>query len=201
MKREESRRILIDATIQVIAREGWDKATTKAIAREADMNEVYIYRIFGDKEGLIVAAFEDLDRELKDALIENVDRLYASERGMKERCYDFFDRVWKFLLQNQPKCTAFLRYYYSPYFKKNSAEKHRELFDPIVLRIAPAFIKGSEPWLLLSHIMDIMLASAIKVFNKEVPENDPTEKHVFELVYASIEGRLVWSEKQTKLPH
>ena len=48
--RENYRELLIDAAICVVARDGLDRATTKAIAAAAACNEVYIYRNFGSKE-------------------------------------------------------------------------------------------------------------------------------------------------------
>ena len=64
MKQEEIRQRLIDGTIRVIAREGLDKATTKHIASETSVNEVYIYRCFENKEALFAKTFAALDEEL-----------------------------------------------------------------------------------------------------------------------------------------
>ena len=44
MRQEETRNTLINATIQVFARDGIDKATTKNLAAEAGLNEVYIHK-------------------------------------------------------------------------------------------------------------------------------------------------------------
>ena len=57
MKHHNVRDTLIDRTISVIASEGLDKTTTKAIVTGTDINEVYIYRKFENKEELLTRAF------------------------------------------------------------------------------------------------------------------------------------------------
>ena len=59
--RENYRELLLEAAVLVVSRDGLDHATTKAIAKEAACNEVYIYRNFGSKEGLLQAAFDRAD--------------------------------------------------------------------------------------------------------------------------------------------
>lgn len=60
MKSTAARRLpardrLIAAAAQVFARDGLTGATTRAIAREADVNEVTLFRHFGSKERLLAA--------------------------------------------------------------------------------------------------------------------------------------------------
>ena len=59
--KENYRELLIDAVVRVAAREGLDRTTTKLIAAEVPCNEVYIYRNFGSKDGLLQAAFNRTD--------------------------------------------------------------------------------------------------------------------------------------------
>lgn len=58
MKKERNaRQAFIEGTVRVVARDGLDKTTTKAIATEAGLSEAYIYRCFESKEALLCAAF------------------------------------------------------------------------------------------------------------------------------------------------
>jgi AcrR family transcriptional regulator len=50
-----ARQLLINAAARVFARDGLDGATTRAISREAGVNEVTLFRNFGTKEHLIEA--------------------------------------------------------------------------------------------------------------------------------------------------
>ena len=51
-----SRNKILDAALQVYAREGFRGATTKLIAQEAGVNEVTLFRKFGSKLALIEAS-------------------------------------------------------------------------------------------------------------------------------------------------
>ena len=57
MHTEEMRIKLIESTIHTISKVGVDRATTKLLAGNAGLNEVYIYRIFGGKDGLFNETF------------------------------------------------------------------------------------------------------------------------------------------------
>jgi AcrR family transcriptional regulator len=52
-RRPPARQLLLSAAARVFARDGLDGATTRAISREAGVNEVTLFRQFGTKEHLI----------------------------------------------------------------------------------------------------------------------------------------------------
>jgi len=54
-RRPPARQLLLSAAARVFARDGLDGATTRAISREAGVNEVTLFRQFGTKEHLIEA--------------------------------------------------------------------------------------------------------------------------------------------------
>jgi AcrR family transcriptional regulator len=54
-RRPPARQLLLSAAARVFARDGLDGATTRAISREAGVNEVTLFRHFGTKEHLIEA--------------------------------------------------------------------------------------------------------------------------------------------------
>lgn len=194
MKREEIRRSLIEGTIRVVAREGLDKATTKLLATEAGVNEVYIYRFFEGKEDLFASTFSKLDNELISKILNHLPIMEMTELDIVERCRLLFDRIWKYLLSNSDEWLCYTRYYYSPYFKKYSFEKHRRNYDVIVKVFEPAFVEGSDVWMILHSIMHIMLTSAVKVFQDDFSDNEKTAEHVFSLIYSGIKDKLVWTK-------
>ena len=71
--RENYREQLLDAAVLVVARDGLDHATTKAIAAEVACNEVYIYRNFGNKEDLLQAAFNRADIGFVQNVMKHID--------------------------------------------------------------------------------------------------------------------------------
>ncbi len=54
-RRPPARQLLLTAAARVFARDGLDGATTRAISREAGVNEVTLFRQFGTKEHLLEA--------------------------------------------------------------------------------------------------------------------------------------------------
>ena len=198
MKQDEFRQVLIDGTIHVIARDGIDKASAMQIETETGINAVYIYRCFKDKEDMFAKTFDFLDDELADAMMTNVSAMYVKNIEYEMRCRAFFAGVWQFLLSNREKCLAFVRYYYSPYFMKNSAEIHKKRFAPLVEKFGDAFRAESNIWMILNHIMNVMLDFAIKVHNGQMVPDDDYSEHVFRVVYRSVEQ---YFKREEVMPH
>lgn len=177
---------LIARTITVIANEGLDKTTTKAITTGTGINEAYIYRHFSDKNNLLSKTFDKLDDELVAKVMQHLPVMYMQELEYELRCRVFFEAVWKFLLSNREKCLAFVRYYYSPYFTKYSISVHKQRYKPLVEKFKDAFIDEADVWMILNHILNVMLDFAVKVHNGQMPSNDEYAEHVFRVIYASV---------------
>ena len=186
MKHYDVRNRLIDRTITVIAENGLDKTTTKAIVKGTDINEAYIYRYFSDKEDLLSHVFDTLDEELVAKVMQHLPVMYMRELEYELRCRVFFEAVWKFLLGNKEKCLAFVRYYYSPYFTKYSAESHKRRYVPVVEKFKEAFKDEADVWMILNHILNVMLNFAVKAHNGQLPKEDHYVEHVFLVIYASV---------------
>ena len=187
MKHQNVRNRLIENTIRIIAENGFDKTTTKAIVSGTDINEAYIYRDFSDKEDLFVKVFDQLDEELNAKLMQHLPVMYMSELEFEVRCRVFFTAVWKFLLGNKEKCLAFVRYYYSPYFSKYSADRHKQRYRSLVEKFSEAFIDEADVWMILNHILNVMLDFAVKVHNDHMSKEDSYSEHVFRVIYRSVE--------------
>ena len=195
MKHENVQEKLIDRTIQVIAVNGMDKTTTKAIAAGIGISEVYIYRHFANKEDLLSKAFDKLDCELIEKLTVHFPVLYTSGMSFENRLRFLFAEIWKFLLGNQEKCIAYVRYYYSPYFASHSVEAHKERFAPLVQKVDEGFLEEANTRMLMNYALGTMLSFAIKVFDGDVPNDADTAEHVFRVVYYAIKPYLKRKEE------
>ena len=186
MKYYDPRQGLIDATIGVIAREGLDKASTKLIGQAASINEAYIYRSFANKEDMFAKTFDFLDEELLHKTMELVDVMYMQELDFETRSRTYFFGLWEFLLSNRDKCLTYIRYFYSPYFTRFSADGHQARFAPLVQKFQGAFKDEANVWMILNHILNVIFDFAIKVHNGQMPEEDNYTEHVFRVIYASV---------------
>ena len=187
MSPQDMRERLMSRTISVIAIEGLDKTTTKAITTGTGINEAYIYRHFSDKTDLLSKAFDKLDNELVNKVMQHLPVMYMEELDYELRCRIFFDAVWKFLLGNKEKCLAFVQYYYSPYFNKYSAKSHELRYTQVVDKFRDAFKADADVWMILNHILNVMLDFAVKVHNERMSSEDNYAEHVFRVVYRSVE--------------
>lgn len=195
MKYYDPRQGLIDATIAVIAKEGLDKATTKLIGLAAATNEAYIYRTFEDKVDMFAKTFDFLDEELFHKTMEQIDVMYMQELDFETRCRTYFFGLWEFLLGGKDKCLTYIRYFYSPYFTKYSAESHKKRFDPLISKFKPAFKDEADVWMILNHILNVMFDFAVKVHNGQMSDSDNYAEHVFRVIYASVKQYFKNSEE------
>ena len=186
MKQDELRLRLIDGTIHVIAREGLDKASTKQIGLSTKINEAYIYRCFKDKEDMFAKAFDSLDNELANKILQHLPVMYMQDLEYELRCRVFYEAVWKFMLANKEHCLAFIQYYYSPYFTKYSVEAHKKRYVSVVEKFKDAFKDEADVWMILNHILNVMLDFAVKVHNGQMPSEDNYSEHVFRVIYQSV---------------
>ena len=186
MSPQDIRETLIARTISVIANDGLDKTTTKAITTGTGINEAYIYRYFAGKEDLLAKSFEKLDNELLETVMQELPVMSNSAYDFKTRGKMYFTAVWDFMLANKEHCIAYVRYFYSTYFTKYSADFHQQLFIPLVEKFSEAFIEEANVWMILNHILNVMLDFAVKVHNNQMPENDDYSEHVFRVIYESV---------------
>ncbi len=184
------RQRLIDSTIAVVAKDGLNKATTKAISLHSGVNEVYIYRNFDDKDHLLECAFGVLDDEMVGCITKYIPIMHMAEISIEERSWMFFSKFWQFLLGNKQKCSFFIKYYYSNFYDSYPWDLRAQKYEPIKAAIAPAFKEGVDVDRMFNHIFDVIFATVMKVLRGELPENDKTAQDLYELLFSSLENYL-----------
>lgn len=196
MTPKERRDMLIARTISVIAGQGLDKTTTKAITDGTGINEAYIYRYFVHKEDLLSKSFDLLDEELSEALMNYLPAMALSDFPKELRLKIFFSAIWKLILENKEKSLAYHQYFYSPYFAQYSAVSHGRRYHLFLRRFSEFFNEEADVWMLLSYLLNVAMSFAVKVFSGEMENNDQTEEFVFQLIYRSVSPYVKASEKE-----
>ena len=202
MKREaEVKELLVSNAIHIIAEGGFEKATTKELTHcggnlpDFKMNEVYIYRFFGSKERLYESAFLRLDSELFYAFRNEVRDIGGFEYDTKKKLYELFLKAWRFILGNEERCRCYVRYYYSIYFKDNSLEAHKKLFDEMIAEMTPIFKEEANVAAILHSVFTAMFDFAIRVYNGELEDNEINRSHIFNILYCMMATYFKESEK------
>jgi AcrR family transcriptional regulator len=71
---EQTRERIIDATRELLAREGYPQASVDEVARVADVARATVYYQFGSKKGLLQALVEDIQRRAgQEAVVDSVE--------------------------------------------------------------------------------------------------------------------------------
>ena len=91
------------------------------------------------------------------------------------------------MIAGREKCLAYIRYFYSPYFAKNSVEDHTQLYKPVLEAFSDAFRPEADVWMILNHILNVLLDFAIKVHIGQMPNTEDYSEHVFRVIYRSVE--------------
>ena len=196
MKKENMRQKLIESAIHVVAAEGIHKATTKAISTHSGINEVYIYRLFEDKDDLFAQTFAFIDNELIKHILKYEPIMKIQGIDYKERCNIFFKSCWNSIL-DYDKCSFFIKYYYSHYFNSYSLQKRKQAYFNVIECFTPAFKEGTDVWRIFNRILDIVYSSIIKILRGEIPDDDEAAEDVFKVLYSAIESFFVWSKSET----
>lgn len=207
MKHEnEVRELLINNTIHLVAKGGFERATTKEVTfcggslPDLKMNEVYIYRLFGSKESLYEQTFLYLDKKLIAAFRKGAKFTDSFEENTKEKLYDVFATAWKFITDNEESCLFYVRYYYSPYFKGKSQEEHLKLFEEMIKRLVPIFADGADAVSILHSVFTATFDFAVRVYNGELEDSEENQDHIFNVLYCIIATYLKNSQGEKEWP-
>ena len=101
---------LLESTVKVIARDGFDKASTRNIAGECGIADAYIYVHFKDKDDLFSKAFQQEDAELAREVKKYLPILNQPGITNEDRLYFLFSKTWMHLIAYPDSCRFFVQY-------------------------------------------------------------------------------------------
>lgn len=196
----EVRQALMKSAIRVVSVQGIQNATTKALSVDAELSEVYIYRYFKSKDDLLKQTFDALDKELMYLMKKSLSTIDRTENenvklGFKAVFHDF----WRFTLGDRDKCSFFIQYYYSSYYSTHSEEERKAIYQPLLDMIAPAFAEGSDPWIELNHMYDVVFPKLLRVIRGTIPDSAETEASVYREVEMIEERNMLWNKKVQRI--
>lgn len=186
MEIDAMKRVFLESAVRVVARDGLEKATTKNIAKEAHLNEAYIYRCFPGKDELLSEALHQEDVNFVRLLLELLDANHALGLNFKERAYVLWKRSWDFILELSDDFLFYVRYYYST-CRGKAYEEHLECYKPVVERCRPYFKEGVNMDILVHQIFSTMLFFGCRVITGELTHDEETACKTFEQIYYFVE--------------
>jgi AcrR family transcriptional regulator len=130
--REEPRTRIVAAATQLLASGGREALTTRAVAAAASVQAPTLYRLFGDKQGLL------------DAVAEHGFALYLQQKKVRKPCQDLLDELrngWDlhvgFGLEN-PAIYSIMYGEPRPGLKSSAAEAAEHVLEQLMQRLAAA---------------------------------------------------------------
>ena len=186
MEQQDMKQAFMASAVRVVARDGMEKATTKAIAAEAKLNEAYIYKCFSNKDDLLSTAFLMEDVRFANFLQKTLPVMRTPELPWKQRAYILWKRSWDFILEKPDDCAFYIRYYYSASCRAHAYEMHLACYKPLIERASSAFRPGTNMDMLIHLIFSTMLFFASRVLNGEPENSETTSRWAFEQVYSFV---------------
>lgn len=182
----EMKQVFLQSAIRVVAREGLDKATTKAIAKEAHLNEAYIYKCYSGKDELLNDALIMEDKNFADLLYETLPVMHDSCLPWKSRAFVLWKRSWDFILEEPDDCIFYIRFYFASIGLNSVYRKHLESYQPLIEKVRPSFKPGTNMDMVIHQIFCTMLFFASRVMNGDLENNEETTLWTFEQIYCFI---------------
>lgn len=182
---------LMESTVKVIARDGFDKATTRNIAGKCDISDAYIYVYFKDKDDLFAKAFQKEDMALAEEVRKHLPILNQAGISNENRLYFLFCHIWTYLLAYPDSCRFYVQYYYSPYYQKYSAQEHLARWMPIVKQMEILFQPGTDVKKTLWIVLNILLDQAIKAIGAPATDKNTIAQNNYELILGVVRACLL----------
>ena len=173
---------LIESTVKVVARDGFDKASTRNIAGECGIADAYIYVHYKDKDDLLSKAFKKVDTALAEVVKKHLPILSQAGLTNEDCLYFLFSKTWMHLIAYPESCRFFVLYYYSPYYPKYSAQAHLKLWTPILGQIKVLFRLDVDVRNLLRPVLNTMLTQAIKAATDTSTHEDVIARNTYDLI-------------------
>lgn len=186
MEINDMKQVFLKSAVHVVARDGLEKATTKAIAAEARLNEAYIYKCFSGKDELLDEALHMEDVNFAVLLHETLPIMHDRRLRWKERAYVLWKRSWEFILEEPDDCVFYIRFYFSAIGLSNVYRNHLSSYQPLVELVRPSFKPETNMKMLVHQIFCTMLFFASRVMDGDLEQNEETTRWAFEQVYCFI---------------
>lgn len=152
---KQTKQVLVESTIDLIARGGVEAATVRAIAQASEVTEGTIYRHFPSKQELYRYAYR---RIVNDMVVEK-EKLLKSERSTPEKIREWIRLTFEYY-DKYPEAFAYVFLVPVPKAISNdkSTRRQGDMFLKFIKEAQTANeIRNMLPELALSHFTGLML--------------------------------------------
>ena len=193
--------LLMDATMKVIAENGFANFSMKMVTNYANVGETLVYKHFETKENLLHECFLQYHRGLAEIIEKSGDNYFVPELDIKEKELRFKDTWYTFfdyLVQGDYK-TIFYFDYRDSIAIKNIYEQRLEFFNKHFLGLVKCLglfedgssIEHSEKnRIFLSYIMDVSGIMARRVIRDEICDSAENREIIWNMIWSGVRAYL-----------
>ncbi len=182
----ESRALMMNAAVRIVATHGFEGFTTKKWALEAGVAEGSLYYHFKSKNDLLEETFFMIDREISDLYSEE-DSIPAKSEQMVPFLEDLWKRYYHYLLDNPEKTLYYYRFRTSPRYtddlQKTLMERYTRVNCVYQKLCGKVGIKSkSELSVMLCYILDTTTMFAFRAVTGGIPHTAKSEREILRLM-------------------
>lgn len=156
--------LLMDAAVKVVAAEGLENASTRAIASAVSpaMSDAVIYRYFGGKDELLLKAFLRSMGRLYDEVRRRSGVLMEFSLPFEYRLRFFWHSLWTWITAHGDEGCLMVRFLVSSGFNARAVEEYRAIWRPLADKIQ-GFYPDIDTSALMSFFVETLLVSSYPV--------------------------------------
>ena len=195
---EESRALMMNAAVRIVAKYGFEGFTTKKWAAEAGVAEGSLYYHFKGKHDLLNETFFMIDREV--AALYTEEDIFPEDREERMRFVEeLWSRYYAYLLNNPEKTLYYYRFRTSPRYTDGLQKEQLSVYNWFLSMLA--MIRSSleldehfARHVVWCYVLDATTALAFRVITGGVQHTEETQRQIVRLMMQGLIG--VMEEKQ-----
>ncbi len=194
---QESRALMMDAAVKIVAEYGLEGFTTKKWASTAGVAEGSLYYHFKSKNDLLDATFSQIDQEIIDVFFQ-VRSEYPVIRdldGVKEIVTAAWKRFYEYLMQHPGRTVFYFRYRTSPRYNQTVQKQQFERYQkiPEALTDIKSVIRDQQQadWKIVwTYVMDSTVTFAFRILTGGLEYTEANIQQMARLFTTGIYGML-----------
>lgn len=200
---EESRRLMMNAAIKIVAERGFEGFTTKRWASTAGVAEGSLYYHFKSKNDLLEQTFYYIDHEVADLYSDVTDVFGKIRDGKDLAAYltDGWKRYYEYLVKNPEKTLFYYRYLTSPRYNENVQKSQFAYFASFQKQLDQnpklGYLKDKANWnILWTYVVETTVSFAFRVVTGSIENTDENFEQMLNLSMHGLLGILSKDENE-----
>lgn len=200
-KTDNTRKTLLNATIDLVAEVGLESFTTKALAAKAQLAEGSLYNYFENKDELLAAAFIKVDKEIAamfDGYNDIVEQLLADKVNTTEVMWR---KYYHYMIEHPNNTLFYSSFKASPRYNEDIMAQQAVYFSDFSSVIMGAdrevglfsAVQGPVLWTFTLNTATTFVGMIIK---GELPNTKETEDQIWSLISRGVDGLIEDLEKK-----